>query len=285
MSSSSSVELLAPAKLNLFLEVTGRRPDGYHEIDSVFQAIDLYDTLHLEVSETLSLVVSGDAPADASNLVWKAAEALGVRARISLRKEIPPGAGLGGGSSDAAAALLGLDRLYRLGLGPEGLAPVAERLGADVPFFLRGGAARCRGIGERVEPLEGIPGARFLLLSPRLVTPTARVYAALDEIGLTRKPRTATVFLRTYSGRRGPSRPAFFNRLQQAAERLDPRLREVRMEAEREFGLAFTMTGSGSSYFAALGDRDPPRAGGWSAGGVEVDLRLVRAIGSKATRD
>ncbi|MHC4339573.1 MAG: 4-(cytidine 5'-diphospho)-2-C-methyl-D-erythritol kinase, partial [Planctomycetota bacterium] len=176
MSSSSALELEAPAKLNLCLEVLGRRPDGYHEIDSVFAAIDLCDTVRLERSDAIRLTVHGEAaPEDDTNLAWRAAEALGVGASISLEKRIPAGAGLGGGSSDAAAVLLGLDRLYGLGTGRERLLEIALGLGADVPFFLTGGTARCRGVGERVEPLPPAPGRRYLLVIPALVTSTQDV--------------------------------------------------------------------------------------------------------------
>ncbi|MHC4224837.1 MAG: 4-(cytidine 5'-diphospho)-2-C-methyl-D-erythritol kinase, partial [Planctomycetota bacterium] len=204
MSSSSALELEAPAKLNLCLEVLGRRPDGYHEIDSVFAAIDLCDTVRLERSDAIRLTVHGEAaPEDDTNLAWRAAEALGVGASISLEKRIPAGAGLGGGSSDAAAVLLGLDRLYGLGTGRERLLEIALGLGADVPFFLTGGTARCRGVGERVEPLPPAPGRRYLLVIPALVTSTQDVYSGLEP-GLTGHPEIATVFVRDYYRREGP---------------------------------------------------------------------------------
>ena len=143
----------APAKLNLFLEVLFRRPDGYHELDSVFSAIDLFDTVTIEKSSEITLEVEGsDVAADESNLAWKAARALGLGARIQLTKRIPAGAGLGGGSSDAAAVLLGLHELYEKPVRIPELTKVARALGADVPFFLHGGLARCRGIGDLVEP-------------------------------------------------------------------------------------------------------------------------------------
>ena len=131
----NSIELIAPAKLNLFLEVVGRRPDGYHEIDSVFAEIDLCDRVRLERAETMSLTVEGEpAPSDNRNLAWRAAEALGRTVCIHLAKEIPPGAGLGGGSSDAAAVLKGVDRLYGLGLETAELAEIGVGLGADAPM-------------------------------------------------------------------------------------------------------------------------------------------------------
>jgi 4-diphosphocytidyl-2-C-methyl-D-erythritol kinase len=274
VSSSSTIELEAPAKLNLWLEVLGRRPDGYHEIDSFLAEIDLADTVRLDKATEISLHVEGSpAPADESNLAWRAAAALGVGARIHLVKRIPAGAGLGGGSSDAAAVLKGLAALYGLTL-PEGrLAALAVSLGADVPFFLHGGTARCRGIGERVEPQEGGGGRRFLLAVPEVNMSTAAVYAALPA-GLTGERQNANVFARRYFGKTGPGRAFHFNRLQAAAEGLEPRLREVRLKAESLWGTPFTMSGSGSSYFSESGKEARPPAP-FDAGGVRTQVYSV----------
>jgi 4-diphosphocytidyl-2-C-methyl-D-erythritol kinase len=271
----NSVELEAPAKLNLFLEVVGRRPDGYHEIDSVFAEIDLCDRVRLERADSMSLTVEGEpVPSDNRNLAWRAADALGCNVCIQLIKNIPPGAGLGGGSSDAAAVLKGVNRLYALGLEPAKLAGIAVGLGADVPFFLHGGLARCRGIGEKIEILSPAPSRSFLLLLPDLEISTAAVYGALKP-GLTAKPSEATVFCRDYLGSgTGPAR--YHNRLQAAAEELDPRLRGVRTEAERRYGRAFCMTGSGSAYFAELRDNEKqPPIGYVTEEGIEVRAKVV----------
>ncbi|MHC4136759.1 MAG: 4-(cytidine 5'-diphospho)-2-C-methyl-D-erythritol kinase [Planctomycetota bacterium] len=274
MSSSSTIELEAPAKLNLWLEVLGRLPDGYHEIDTFLAEIDLADTVRLEAASEISLTVEGlPAPADASNLAWRAAAALGVGARIHLVKRIPAGAGLGGGSSDAAAVLKGLVSLYGLTLPDGHLAEVAVSLGADVPFFLHGGTARCRGIGERVEPRAGGGGRRFLLVVPDLNMSTAAVYGALPA-GLTGKRQNANVFARRYFGKAGPGRAFHFNRLQAAAESLDPRLREVREKAEALWGTTFTMSGSGSSYFSESGKEARPPSP-FEAGGVRAQVYLI----------
>ena len=123
------------------------------------------DTVHIERADTVELEVAGDAPEGQGNLAWRAADLLQVGARIRLTKRIPPGAGLGGGSSDAAAVLEGLNRLYGLGRSRAQLADLGASLGADVPFFIHGGAARCRGLGERVEPVQ-VPRGRYLLVLP-----------------------------------------------------------------------------------------------------------------------
>jgi 4-diphosphocytidyl-2-C-methyl-D-erythritol kinase len=160
-----TLDLLAPAKVNLTLEVLGRRPDGYHEITSVMQTIDLVDRVRLDPAASLTLELAGDQtirlPDDpADNLVMRAVIALrqetglaGAGARIVLEKHIPAGMGLGGGSSDAAAVLRGLNRLWRLGLNLPTLARIAARIGSDVPFFLHGGTASISGRGEIIEPL------------------------------------------------------------------------------------------------------------------------------------
>jgi len=245
----------APAKLNLFLEVLGQRPDGYHELDSVFAEIDLADSLAIEPARAVSLSIDGPeaegVPADATNLAWRAADALGVGARIHIEKRIPAGGGLGGGSSDAATVLRALNDLCGLGHDLASLSEIGKKLGADVPFFLRGGVAHCQGIGEIVETLPS-PGPRpFLLMLPKLTSSTPAVYAAHPS-GLTENPLKATVFWAKYRNARGSEEAPYFNRLQAAAERVDPRLRSVRQEAERRFGRRFTLTGSGSSYFAEV---------------------------------
>jgi len=178
----------APAKINPVLEVLGKRPDGYHELSLLFQTIDLHDLLTFEpLAEGLRFECPG-APEgigpDGSNLVLKAAEIfLGKYPQkkgvlIRLTKNIPVAAGLGGGSSDAASTLLGLDQMFETGLGPEGLREMAERLGSDVPFFLRGGTALGTGRGEKITPLPSMPGIDLVLVKPEQGLPTPAVYGS-----------------------------------------------------------------------------------------------------------
>jgi len=250
--SSAWLELGSPAKLNLFLEVLDRREDGYHEIDSVFAEIDLCDRVRVKKAKRTTITVKGgDAPQDETNLAWRAADALGVGAEITLEKNIPAGAGLGGGSSNAACVLLALDALYDLELTEERLLGLATGLGADVPFFLQGGTARCRGIGERVEPLENPPRKRFVVVVPPQRSATPAVYRALGP-GLTKNRENARVFVQKYCLEAVSETAPYFNRLQTTAERLEPGLIEVRRRAEELYGLPFTMSGTGSSYFAEL---------------------------------
>ena len=199
-----TLELIAPAKLNLTLEVLGRRSDGYHEIASVMQTIDLADRIRLEAAPTLSLEIEGDAanelPADpADNLAMRAAIALrdaaaslGLGARIVLEKRVPAGTGLGGGSSDAAAVLRGLSRLWRLDLDMTALERIAAGIGSDVPFFLHGGTAAVGGRGEVVKELPDIAPLDLTLFvsDVRIDAKTANAYAALTPSDFTDSART-----------------------------------------------------------------------------------------------
>jgi len=261
--------------------VLGRRADGYHEIDSVFAETDLADTVELTPSDAISLTVEGPeatgVPTDETNLAWRAAASLGIGAAIRIVKRIPAGGGLGGGSSDAAAVLKGLNELHALGRTHDQLHALACRLGADVPFFLVGGVARCRGVGDRVEPVDSTRSRRYLLMLPKLHSSTSQVFSAFDP-GLTKNPITATVFVANYLEQRAGAQVPYFNRLQGAAEEVEPRLRRIRELAEGQFGLPFTLTGSGSSYFAEV-DEDFPRNSppAWTVENVPVRMIEVRA--------
>ena len=178
--------LQAPAKVNLHLRILGRRPDGYHEVFTLMQALDLADTLFLGDGAQELEFTCDDPALSRDNLVekaaraWFAAAGLPPRARLRLIKQVPVGAGLGGGSSDAAATLLGLNALHGGLLEPAQLHSLACSLGADVPFFLAGGTALCRGIGEKVEPLPGFPPLHYVLVNPGFSVSTAWVYRNLD---------------------------------------------------------------------------------------------------------
>ena len=184
---------IAPAKLNLGLKILRRRPDGYHDIVSVLQTVDLCDRLVFTPAapgETLVRADHPDVPAGPENLVYRAVELLrratGARhgVRVDLVKRIPTGAGLGGGSSNAAAALRALDRLWGTCLGPERLAALAAELGSDVPFFLTGGTAVVSGRGERIRPVDWDGDFWYVLVYPGFPVATAWAYQNV-RIGLT----------------------------------------------------------------------------------------------------
>ncbi len=189
--SRAGVVVRCPAKINLRLEVVGRRPDGTHELRTLFQAVDLEDVLEIEPAEGLSLFVDDPMLPEADdNLAMRAARALarafGVErlgARMRLRKAIPVGGGLGGGSADAAGALVGCSRLWRLDASRDTLAAVGATLGADVPFFLFGGTAYGAGRGDRVVPMPLVVETSVLLGIPPYGISTAEVYRRLEGVG------------------------------------------------------------------------------------------------------
>lgn len=177
----------APAKLNLFLHVTGRRPDGYHELETVFQLIDWCDAVHLRRRDDGRIERIGALPGvpPEADLIVRAARLLQAEsgtplgADLALDKSIPMGGGLGGGSSDAATVLRALNRLWGLGWPDDRLAALGLRLGADVPFFLFGRTAYATGVGERLEPLE-LPPGWFVVVAPPVAVPTAVAFGAPD---------------------------------------------------------------------------------------------------------
>jgi 4-diphosphocytidyl-2-C-methyl-D-erythritol kinase len=190
------------AKINLGLEIVGKRPDGYHDIRTLFQTISLADELVLEPAPAGAIHLAGDDPSvawDETNLVHRAARLLREKtgtdqgARILVKKSIPAGRGLGGGSSNAAAALLGLNRMWGLGFDAPGLAGLARRLGADVPFFLHGGLCLGEGIGDRLTRLPDLAPLPCLLVFPPFPIPTASIYAGIDP-SLTRSPTLSQAF-------------------------------------------------------------------------------------------
>ena len=194
------MRLAAYAKINLTLETLGRRADGYHEVVSILQTIDLADRVDLQPGGRLRVVCDDPALDGEVNLAWQAAEALarsaGIqpRAQVFIRKRIPVGMGLGGGSSDAAAVLLGLNRMWELGLEVDELLEIAAGLGSDVPFFIRGGTALAEGRGELVTPLPRLAALPTLLVCPEetIADKTRRLYAQItpahySDGGITRR--------------------------------------------------------------------------------------------------
>jgi 4-diphosphocytidyl-2-C-methyl-D-erythritol kinase len=266
----SAVELViqAPAKLNLFFEVLARRDDGYHEIETLMCPIDLYDTLFfrdvsddaLEFRCRCDFAAGGpvgrgihnnlDGP---DNLVVRAVELVrrrtGVRrgARMLLVKRIPAAAGLGGGSSDAAAALVAANEGWRLGRSRGELAEWAAELGSDVPFFLAEGPAICRGRGEQIEPVALRGGLCFVVVYPPAGLSTAAVYRQCQPASQAKQVQPLVDSLRR--GDLGRAGRQLWNRLLPAAERLSPWVERLQQEFQQEDCLGHGMSGSGSSYF------------------------------------
>jgi 4-diphosphocytidyl-2-C-methyl-D-erythritol kinase len=250
------------AKVNLGLEVLAQREDGYHELRTLFQTVTLADTLELTSTRRPAIEIECDhplVPKGASNLAVRAALELqrfgkvkkGVR--IALRKRIPVGGGLGGGSSNAAAVLRALDRLWGLSLGLPGLLPLARRLGADVPFFLYGGTALGIARGDEIYPLRRQVRAHLVLVVPEVPVETAAVFRRLDA-RLTPRANGTTIFRFVSSDLEGSGRFSLLtNELEEAALEEAPVLRDqvktIRSLLLREGAELAVLSGSGSTYF------------------------------------
>jgi 4-diphosphocytidyl-2-C-methyl-D-erythritol kinase len=268
----NELSVAAPAKVNLFLHVTGRRADGYHTLESLFAPIDLADTLHLRVRDDrlvrCTTPIAGVATDD--DLAGRAARALqsasGASRGVdySIDKRVPIGAGLGGGSSDAASMLLALNRLWQLRWTRDALAGLALTLGADVPFFVRGTPALARGIGEALAPVS-LPILWLVLITPAVHVATASIFAAPE---LTRATPSAkiSVFSAVYG--RNDLEPVAAARFPEIASAL-AELRRVAPQAR--------MSGSGAAVFAAFDtEREARAAGAAMPGGCPV--RVVRTL-------
>jgi 4-diphosphocytidyl-2-C-methyl-D-erythritol kinase len=259
---SDRVFVRCPAKLNLFLEVLGRRADGYHEIETVMQAVTLYDDVELSARTDGQLVLEcsdPELPAAAGNLAWMAADAVrravGLPAGVSmsLQKRIPQGAGLGGGSSDAAGVLAGVDALFDLRLGRERLCELAAGLGSDIPYFLIGGTALCRGRGEDVSSVPAARPADYVICWPAKRLGTAAVYENLDRIALTSEKRSASLILESLArGDVASVQSCLFNRLGEAACSLAPEVARARDALTQAASAPALVTGSGSAVYVIV---------------------------------
>lgn len=246
-----SFSLPAPAKLNLFLHITGRRADGYHTLQTVFALLDAGDTLHFASAAQLSLEAPADLGGD-NNLILRAARALqaasGCRqgAAIRLDKRLPAGGGVGGGSSDAATALLGLNHLWQLQLGIDELAEIGLTLGADVPVFVRGHSAWAEGVGEQLQPLD-LPEQIYVVVHPGVSVSTAAIFADPQLTRHTPESRVAA-FL-------GPGAETLFrNDCEPVVTRLFPDIRAALGWLRKQTGNA-RLTGTGACIFARVADQ------------------------------
>lgn len=270
-----AVIVRAPAKVNLILRVRGRRPDGYHEIASLMQRIDLCDEVALSLAGG-ELTVSTDhpeVPDGPENLAHRAAEVLlrsrdlGVGVRIQITKRIPVGAGLGGGSSDAAATLRGLNALLGLGLHPAELARLGAGLGADIPFFFAGGSgALVGGIGDQVEEVHGLPPLWYVVVNPGFSVSTRWVYEnfALTTSGqdtsIAEVPDTLTAVSQ-----------ALWNDLEEVTADRHPEIREMKQALLARGARGALMSGSGPTVFGLFPSEQEARA---AAQGLDSPWRV-----------
>jgi 4-diphosphocytidyl-2-C-methyl-D-erythritol kinase len=257
-----AAHVLAPAKINLYLEVLGRRPDGYHHIETLMLAVELFDEIALARDASGLVRLSCDDPeltVGPDNLVLKAAKLLQERtgcphgANIRLTKRIPWAAGLGGGSSDAAATLAGLNEVWELGLSTPQLAALGAELGSDVPFFFHAPAAWCTGRGEEVEPAAMGRSFELVLVKPPQGISTAEVYRQCDSRPIERRDGLeAREALATGDVERLAR--SLHNRLQAPAMQICPPVAEAFRRLQASGAAGCSMTGSGSCLFALCRD-------------------------------
>jgi 4-diphosphocytidyl-2-C-methyl-D-erythritol kinase len=263
MTENAALRTVAPAKVNWTLEVLGRRPDGYHEICSVMQTLSLGDSLIVQRSGSPSLRVGGPmgggfkGVGSEQNLVMQAARSFPLHltampVAFTLEKSVPVAAGLGGGSSDAAAALRLLARVWRL-TDRAAVRRAAVGLGSDVPFFLRGGAQLVEGRGERLSPLPAGRPVHLVLLTPPETIPnkTARLYAELRPAHYTDGAATARLLAKVRAGE-APTADDFVNVFDAVADQVYPRFSEYRRALERATGARALLAGAGPSLFALV---------------------------------
>lgn len=244
------ITIHSPAKINLLLKITGKRPDGYHEIDTIMQELELADTLSISEStdDQTSLTIEGlKVPGSIEdNLVFKAAKLFqencpknisNIKIKFHLKKNIPPGSGMGGGSSNAVAALVGLNHFFKKPFSREQLISFAAQLGSDTVFFMHGGRCHCSGRGEIVNPLDNKENTIVTLFVPQISVSTAQVF---KNFSMPEKQIKETKFQ--------------FNDLEPAAFKVAPELSEIKNILREITGNDWQMTGSGSTFFNMLPD-------------------------------
>jgi len=269
------------AKINLGLEIVGKRPDGYHDIRTLFQTVSLADELTFDPAPGDAVELAGSDPAidwDRTNLVHRAARLLqdaagrGQGARISVRKAVPAGRGLGGGSSNAAATLLTLNKMWNLGLGSGELARLARQLGADVPFFLKGGLCLGEDIGDRLTPLPDLKPLACLLVLPPFPIPTPSIYAGVDA-SLTSRAKDSKIVRFLESGDLG----LLENDLERIIFRAHPELERWTSFFRAQGALLSQVSGSGSAVYGLFPDPASAEAARRRLPGTP-DARLVATL-------
>lgn len=256
------IKVRAHAKVNLFLEVLGKRRDGYHEVETVLQSIDLWDELTFSPSDSLRAVYTKGATVLADkDLVLKAAELLrreaGIKegAQIILEKNIPAGSGLGGASADAAASLVALNAMWQLDLPLPFLHSLAVQLGADVPFFLSGGTALGRGKGEKLEAVATLPFCYLAVAKPSFEVLTVEAYGRVDTFA--RELRNSSSLIRTLEkGDLKEIGKHLHNAFEAIMAEWHPEIMALKGKALQEGALGALMTGSGSAVFAIASDEE-----------------------------
>ncbi|QIN79404.1 4-(cytidine 5'-diphospho)-2-C-methyl-D-erythritol kinase [Rubrobacter marinus] len=285
---TGALRLRAFAKVNYALEVRGVRADGYHDISTILQSISLCDELEIERSdEGFELRVEPEGASIGPNdkntvcLAWKLLrEATGeeLPVRVRLRKSVPAGAGLGGGSADAAAALVGLNEMFGLGLGDGELRGIGVRIGADVPFCIGGGTALGEGVGEVLTPLPAPPEHHLVVAKPDRGAETARIYKAYDERPGEEWPSIAPALDALRAGDLGGLVRSLGNDLAPVTETLVPEVGELREGLSRAGALGAIMSGSGTAVYGLFGSEAAAR--GARRGILAPFARVCRPVAS-----
>ena len=260
---SDSIALKAYGKLNLLLDIVGKRHDGYHTLKSVFQSVSVYDTLEVSLIEENEIIITCDdesVPTDSKNLVWKACEAFfdatgkpfcGVK--ISIQKNIPAMAGMAGGSSDCAATLVALNILLNTELTEAQLCDIGEKLGADVPFCIVGGTVLCEGIGEILTPLPDLEECYFAVCKPEISISTPECYKKFDSMTITEKANADDMIAALVVGDVEEVAKHLYNSLEYAADYKE--IREIKEKILENDALGALMTGSGSAVFGIYNNK------------------------------
>lgn len=283
-----TVKLLAPAKINLTLDIVGKRQDGYHFVSMIMQSIDLYDeiTLSLNLSSDISITCSNPIiPTDERNIVYKATreffdycslENTGVF--INIEKNIPTEAGLAGGSTDAAAVILGLDSLFRTGFTNLELSSIAQKVGADVAFCLSGGTALAEGIGELITTLPNMPDCSILIVKPKAGVKTQEAYERFDLIGTDYTPETEKVVAAIVSGDLEGIGLGVCNVLEKSSQ-IDE-IDDIKKHLIEYGAVGASMTGSGSAVFGIFENKSDAKKAARNIEDLVVFSQICEPISS-----
>jgi 4-diphosphocytidyl-2-C-methyl-D-erythritol kinase len=251
------IKVAAPAKINLFLEILGKRPDGYHELETVMQTVSLFDYVYIENGDKdIAFTCSNPKlTTGEDNLVLKAIRLFQRESgifrglKVHLEKKIPVGAGLGGGSSDAVAALIGLNQLWETGYDPKQLMAMAEKLGSDTPFFVVGNTALCKGRGEVIVPYFLDVKYQYIIIYPKFEISTATVYKNF-KIDLTKNLKDVSFFLQVLaSGNPEKTGVLLHNRLEDVVFRLYPDIEKIKNTLRKLDFCGVLLSGSGSALY------------------------------------
>lgn len=254
------MKYLAPAKINLFLDVINRREDGYHNLSMIMQTIDLYDEIEIEKADKISIDSNkNNIPLNEKNLAWKAAELFFKYTKIKggcniyLKKNIPDGAGLGGGSSDAAQVLIALNEIYATNLSNEELKHIAVKIGADVPFFIEKGTCLAEGIGDVLTPIENKTNPYILVYKPEISISTKWVYENLNLNN--KKEKNTDELISLLNNGNIKFYDKIFNVLEDVSVTKYPEIEDIKNKFKNLGAINAMMTGSGSAVFAIFVDK------------------------------